>query len=258
MTPSVAPEPMPSKQSSGGREPDARREPPQGPLRPIGMRALRTGLVVAALAGTVACAGDRTGPSGGAAHDCTRQATVVARADLDDDGTPEDVRLCAGRLVAKVGGSTAGVDVAPLDLDATRARVVHLHGAGDLVLVPSRRAADGRFQPHLFGAGRQGLTEVLLHGEPVLPPFASEPGTAPMTATCTDGGGVSVVTARAHQPPGIILAWDLTRTTYDVRDGVAVPVRTSVTENAGADPVLRRRMPHLFDRSLFAGCSSAT
>ena len=66
------------------------------------------------------------------------------------------------------------------------------------------------------------------------------------------------MTARAHQPPGIILAWDLTRTTYDVRDGVAVPVRTSVTENAGADPVLRRRMPHLFDRSLFAGCSSAT
>ena len=222
------------------------------------MRAAGIALAVAVLVAAAACAEDRTHSVGGTGDACAGKGTVVARADLDDDGTPEDVRLCAGRLVAKVGGSTAGVDVAPLDLDATRARVVHLHGAGDLVLVPSRRAADGRFQPHLFGAGRQGLTEVLLHGEPVLPPFASEPGTAPMTTTCTDGGGVSVVTARAHQPPGIILAWDLTRTTYDVRDGVAVRVRTSVTENAGADPVLRRRMPHLFDRSLFAGCSSAT
>lgn len=240
------------------------------------MRVLGTSLVLCVVLGTAACGPGGSGGSGAAtgassssgssgssgatsgSTACARPSTVVARADLDHDGSPQDVRLCGTALVATIGSRAARVDVRRLRLTVDKARVVHLQGAGDLVLVPSRHTTDGRFQPHLFGASRGGLGEVLFHGRPLLPRVSTAPGSPPLTAVCAPGGRVAVVSAEAHQPPGFVLAWDVTRTTYDVRDGVAVRSAVSVVENAAADPTLRREMPHLFDGSLFAGCGSAT
>ena len=68
-------------------------------------------------------------------------------------------------------------------------------------------------------------------------------------------GGIAVLTGKASKPPGIVLAWDLTRTTYDIRDGRAVSSGAVVVRKDVADPLLRKEMPGLFDGSLFADCS---
>jgi hypothetical protein len=226
------------------------------------MRALGTLLALAALAAVSGC-GQQGGTTGAPATDaCAGKGTAVARADLDGNGSVETVRLtgqgsgpCAHRLLAPGG---ARHDVAGLDLVTKGATVVHLRGAGapDLVLLSAKPHPRGGSQPHLFGAGGpDGLTEVTVGGQPVVPFVATDGGAAPMTATCTKDGGVAVVTGTASEPPGVVLAWDLSRTSYDLVDGRPVHPRTAVIAKDVADPLLRKEMPELFDGSLFSGCS---
>ena len=229
------------------------------------MRALGTAAVLAVLLAVllaVTACGNKQSDSATASPflGCHQRGRVVARADLDGDGATEEVRFgragtgaCAGALTARVDGTVSGVRVTSLDLSAKAAAVVHLHGPGDLVMVTSRPAANGRSRQHLYGAGRNGLTEVTAGGKPVLPAASTSPGSAPMTATCVPGG-IAVVTATAHQPPGIVLAWDVQRTTYDLRNGVATRRGTSMVKTAAADPLLRKEMPELFDGRLFRSC----
>jgi hypothetical protein len=128
------------------------------------------------------------------------------------------------------------------------------------VLLSSRPHPRGGTQPHLFAAagkpGKPGrLVEVTVDGGPILPFLATDGGGAPVGATCTPHGGIAVDTATAHQPPGIVLAWDVTRTTYAIHDGRARRTGSSVVATAAADPALRRERPDLFSGDLFPNCS---
>lgn len=237
-------------------------------MRRIGMRAV--GLVLTLLVATACGSNPGTKPDEARAYrGCTRQGlddhgSVVARADLDGSGGVEKVRLvgphdrrCGDSLVAVVGGRLVGADVGRLRLVAARAQVVHLRGDDhrDLLLLWSEPHPRGGSQPHLFGlrgAGR--LAEVTVDGHPLLPFVVTDGGGSPATATCTGSGGIAVFSAVAHQPPGIVLAWDVTRTTYALRDGRADVVGSSLVEKAAADPALRRSRPELFSGRLFANC----
>jgi hypothetical protein len=224
------------------------------------MRTVGIAAVLTALLGLSAC-GSQSGSSAPSTDECAGQGTVVAKADLDGDGQPSTVRLagsgaspCADRLLAD-GGVWA--DVGGLALVPDPATVVHLKGAGapDLVLLSAEPHPRGGWQPHLFGAGGEtGLTEVTSEGGPVVPFVATDGGAPPMTATCTPDGGISVVTAVAHEPPGVVLAWDVTETTYTVKDGHAETTGSKMVEEAAADPLLRKERPELFDGTLFANC----
>ena len=189
---------------------------------------------------------------------------IVARADLDGSDGVEKVRLvgpndrrCGDSLVAVVGGRLVGADVRRLHLVTARAQVVHLRGNAhrDLLLLWSQAHPRGGSQPHLFGLRGSGrLVEVTVDGHPLLPFVVTDGGGSPMTATCTGSGGIAVFSGMAHQPPGIVLAWDVTRTTYALRDGRAVAVGSALSEKAAADPALRRSRPELFSGRLFANC----
>jgi hypothetical protein len=224
------------------------------------MRTLGTAAVLSALLGLSAC-GSQTGSSAPEGAECAGVGTVVAKADLDGRGQPSTVRLtpsasgaCANRLLAD-GGVWA--DVGGLDLVPQQATVVHLHGAGapDLVLLSAKPHPRGGWQPHLFGSGgATGLAEVTSKGRPVVPFVATDGGAPPMTATCTSDGGIAVLTAVAHEPPGVVLAWDVTETKYTVKGGRAETTGSQMVEEAAADPLLRKERPELFDGTLFANC----
>lgn len=225
------------------------------------MRTLGTAALLSAVLAVSAC-GSRSGTTDPEADACAGRGVAVAKADLDGDGQVSTVRLtvsgsgpCAHRLLAE-GGASA--DVGGLDLVPKPAKVVHLRGPGapDLVLLSARPHPRGGSQPHLFGAGGAGgVAEVTVDGRPVLPFVATDGGAPPMTATCTPDGGIAVLTGKAHQPPGIILAWDVTETSYELKGGRAVETGSRLVYKAVADPLLRKDHPELFDRSLFADCS---
>jgi hypothetical protein len=166
---------------------------------------------------------------------------------------------CAGGLVARVGGGVAGLAVTGLDLDPSTAQVVRADGgtpggAGALLRVDGGVHPRGGFQPHLFLVS-DSVRELTVDGQPVLPFVATDGGMAPMTATCTDDGGVAVLSATTSEPPGVVLAWDVERTTYHITDDGVVRTGSEQIEDHIADPLLRKRMPELFEPgALFADC----
>jgi hypothetical protein len=225
------------------------------------MRALGPLVLTAVLLAASGCGSDSPETASYDDAGCNGKGQVVARADLDGDGTDEPVRLigpgptqCADTLLASAVKKIADVD--GLDLVADGAATVHLRGGPDLVLVYSRSHPRGGAQPHLFGAGDDDrLREVTADGDPVVPFVATDGGAAPMTATCTQDGGIAVLTGTASQPPGVVLAWDLSQTSYEIQDAEVTGTDTSTVRRDAADPVLRKEMPELFDGSLFSDCT---
>lgn len=164
---------------------------------------------------------------------------------------------CADGLVARVGDGVTGLDVEGLDLDASTAQVVRAgdtaSGGGEALLrVDGGMHPRGGFQPHLFLVS-ETVRELTVDGHPVLPFVATDGGMAPMTATCTDDGGVAVLTATTSEPPGVVLAWDVERTTYDLTADGVVRTGTEQTEDHIADPLLRKKMPELFEPGALLG-----
>ena len=235
------------------------------------MHLLGTALTAAAGLLAAGC-GQQTGTTAkqeGSAYDgCTlanvqRAGPVIARADVDGDGKADEIRLtgpdashCAGSLVATTSAGVVGTRVQDLDLVVGSARVVDLTGdGGDLVLLEAQPHPRDGAQSHLFGYGNDELTEVTVDGKPLLPFVATDGGGSPMSATCTDDGGIEVVTAITHEPPGIVLAWDVRRTTYAIEDGTARQNGTPTVEEAVVDPLLRKEEPELFTGKLLTDCA---
>jgi hypothetical protein len=231
------------------------------------LTAMRTLSAISALLALVlgGCgAGDSRSEPGEPAQwgDCTLDALGRAGgqevATLSGAGTTEvTVRLvppgngpCAGGLVARSAGGVEGLDAAGLGLDARSGKVVALEEGSELLLLDGGAHPRGGFQPHVFGLAG-GLHEVLVDGNPLLPFVATDGGGTPVTATCSDHGGVDVLTATTSEPPGIVLAWDVQRTSYRFEDGRAVRTGTKQIRDHTADPVLRREMPDLFEPDAF-------
>lgn len=197
--------------------------------------------------------------------DCTLEALRSAGsrevATLDDDSTAHArIRLlpsgdgpCAGGLVARVGSAVTGLDAAGLDLDPASAKVVDLDGdGGELLVVNGGAHPRGGFQPHVFSL-TGGLHEVLVDGGPLLPYVATDGAGTPVTAACRDDGGIDVLTATTSEPPGVVLAWDVQRTSYRLDGGEATTIGSEQIRDHTADPVLREEMPALFEPDGFFG-----
>jgi hypothetical protein len=172
--------------------------------------------------------------------------------------------LSAAALFAVAGCGSQGVatpTTPPLPHpDPAKYKVTDLvHPGNDehpLALAQGKPHPRGGYQWHLFTrVPGQGTVEVTHDGQPLLPFVSTDGGGSPMTATCTKSGQVAVYTAQPHQPPGVVLAWDVTRTTYALHGSTATQVSSKVVRKAAADPTLRKQMPQLFHPTrLFAGC----
>jgi hypothetical protein len=228
----------------------------------------------AAVAALVAGCGEQGTPASEDDRAATwRGCTTAAYDEADGDpirvpagaGGTVTVKLatsgpCGGGLVARVPDGVVGLDVGELDLDPSTAEVVRLSGAGSagepvaLLRVDGDAHPRGGFQPHLFVV-TDSVQEATVDGEPLVPFVATDGGMAPMTATCTDDGGVAVLTATTSEPPGVILAWDVERTTFHIPAPGTVSSVTAQVEDHIADPLLRKKMPELFEPgALFTNC----
>jgi len=193
--------------------------------------------------------------------------TLPGAPDLDGDGDADPVRHvpatnagpCANGLLTTVDGTPVAVRLGARGLDRGSVRVVRLPGtARELLMLRERPHPRGGFVLHLFGVADGRLGEITVDGRPVVGFVATDGGAAPATATCTASGGIATLTSTAHQPPGVVLAWDVERTVYVLRGNRAQSVRSEPVRTAVAEPVLRREMPQLYNPgSYFADCAVA-
>jgi hypothetical protein len=186
---------------------------------------------------------------------------VTLKADLDGDAGDErvgylDATACpAGPLLyADVGGMPLSVSV-PGDLPVRDGDLqsIRVPGrTGDVVLVQQRHPRGG-FQARLFGYADGELEELTVDGKPIFPFVATDAMTTPLSASCTNGG-FEVTEAKAHQPIGVVPAWDVVRTAYAVdRNTVTKSATTEVADNV-LDEQLHTKYSDLIDYSLFENC----
>jgi hypothetical protein len=188
---------------------------------------------------------------------------LVTRADLDGDGTLDEVsfRPASGSCPADLWSSVRGLRAAPtLDWDASAAgstaAAVRVPGrTGDLVLLLQQHPRGG-FQAHLFGYADGRLAELTVDGRPVLPFVATDVPSDPISTRCVDGG-FEATEGRAHEPIGVVPAWDVYRTTYTV-DGNAVTegATTEVADNV-LEKDFRTQYADLVRHALFENCRVA-
>jgi hypothetical protein len=164
-----------------------------------------------------------------------------------------------GDAPQKSAGSQVTLDAAKLDMSSTKH--IRLRGPEHqiLLMVRGKAHSGGGYQLHLFATLPNDAQVEVLHDKlPVLPFVVTASGGMPMTATCTKNGGIEVLTAETHEPPGVILAWNVTRTTYSIVDATARETSSKLIGEA-ADPTLRAQRPEMYDPTkVFADCTVGT
>jgi hypothetical protein len=204
--------------------------------------------------------GSPTSTSSSCASGSAPAGQPVAELDLDGDGTSEPVSYvpaagsCPASLAVTVGGHdlSARVD-GELPVTSAGAAAVAFPGRTGAVLLVRPAHPRGGFQARLFGYADGRFEELRAEGEPIFGFIATDVLTTPTAAHCV-ADGFDVVQARAHEPIGVVPAWDVFRTTYTV-DGnqVSEGPTTEVADNV-LDRQLQRRYGDLVDYALFQDC----
>jgi hypothetical protein len=235
------------------------RHPGPGPLRPA------VGLAAALLL-LGGCGDERAGrpaadsPAASASACAGPQDAVHAtvHADLDGDGVAETVDYLGDPtcpvLRAEVGGKAVTARV-PGDTALRQGDLsaVQIPGrTGELVLARQQHPRGG-FQARLFGYADGRFAELTAEGEPIFDFVATDAVTPPTAATCARDGFV-VTQARAHQPIGVMPAWDVYRTTYTVDGNTVTKGATSEVADNVLDRQLHQQYGDLLGHDLFAGC----
>jgi hypothetical protein len=241
-------------------------------LRPIGMRKWAFALVLAVPLLLTGCGDSDNSDTGADPGDeaslaCTSRADAPEiHVDVDGDGTADSVRVdgaaldgsCQDAVVADVGGHEVaapleyGLPVSSGDLAGVR-----LPGrSGDLVLITAQHPRGG-FQAALFGYADGELAELTVDGASVFPFVATDTNSTPLAARCVDGG-FEVTQARAHEPVGVVPAWDVDRTTYTVAGNTVTGGTTTEVADNVLDKQLRSRYGNLVEHALFEDCRSGS
>jgi hypothetical protein len=189
-------------------------------------------------------------------------AKTITTVDLDGDGQGEAVKLtkpggrCANVLFAKVGERYVGTQLEAEQPAVSAAYGVDVPGHQGALLVTREDHPRGGFQLRVYAAGKDDeLTELEVDGRSLVPFVALDVQEHPLSIDCTDGG-VVVTEAVAHEPHGVVFAWDIKRTSYAV-DGSEV---TAGATKEIADNVLPGQLaakyPDLVKYSAFASCKT--
>ena len=239
---------------------------------------VRTSMLLVAVLCLASCGSPETEKSGGSsAQDKSTSAKVgqcpadspavvsartITTADLDGDGNTEAVKLtapdgdCANLLFAKVEERFVHAQLPVGGLPLSKAFAVDVPGQDGALLVTRQDHPRGGFQLRLYAAGPDGLVELKTDAHPIVPFVALDVQERPLSVDCADGG-VVLTEAVAHEPAGVMFAWDIQRTTYAVEGGEVTAGETEEVADNVLPRQLKSKYPELVDYSAFKSCRAA-
>jgi len=192
-----------------------------------------------------------------------KAARTIATVDLDGDGRSDAIKLtrsagrCANVLFAKLAGGYVGKKLEGGQPPVSAAYGVEVPGHQGALLVTREDHPRGGFQLRLYAAGEgDELTELEVDGRSLVPFVALDVQEHPLSIDCTDAG-VAITEAVAHEPHGVMFAWDIRRTSYAVEGSVATAGATREIADNVHPGQLAARYPELVKYSAFASCRTA-
>lgn len=179
--------------------------------------------------------------------------------DVDGDGERETVVLVpespCGPPSLQAGD---GDDPPRITLPTDRPPVTQIFGVrvpgrdGELVVTRSTHPRGG-FQLRVYAAEGARLVELQRGSEPLVPFVATDVQEHPFDVGCAENALV-VTEAVAHEPAGIVPAWDVRRTAYALDGAVLSAGPTKEIADNVLPAQLTRRWADLVDHTAFAGC----
>lgn len=236
-------------------------------VRPTGMRRWLGVMVLAMLVAGCGDDGSSSEMPLGKGSTCNiasnAQAMKLTRLDLDGDGTFESLVYiprqpgCGEGVAAQVDGGDfmtvlgSGISGPP---DETFA--IKVPGRQGEIAVVRQSHPRGGYQVTLVAWMDGALGKVEVHGQPIFPFLATDSLSDPLSAACVENG-FEITRARAHEPMGVVHAWDVDRTAYTL-DGTTVTKgpTTEVADNV-LDKQLERKYHALVAHQLFTNCRAA-
>ena len=188
-----------------------------------------------------------------------RDARTLTTADLDGDGTTEDVRLtasggeCPDLLFAKVGESYVVGEIDKNAPPVTKAFAVSVPEVAADLLVTRQEHPRGGYQIRVFTLDGDSLVEVRDGESPLVKFIATDVQEHPLSIDCT-AGGLVLTEAVAHEPRGVMFAWDVMRTTYAVKPGAVTRESSKEIADNVLPGQLAKKFPELVKYSMFASC----
>lgn len=188
-------------------------------------------------------------------------AASLGRADLDGAGSRQDVRLtadggsCGNTLFVKSGDGILSLSLDDVTLSTEDSSVIRIPGRKGDIVVARQAHPRGGFQLHLYAVADGRLGEVLADGEPVIRFVAtdSSQGT-PLTAECVDGG-FTITAAVAHEPIGVLFAWDLWRSEVTLEGNTATVTGPTEIKDNVLPQQLEQDYATLAKNEFFADCT---
>jgi hypothetical protein len=188
-----------------------------------------------------------------------KAARTLVRADIDGDGRAEAVRLtaadadCPDLLFAETEQGYLATRLPDGGPEVRNAFAVQVPGHEGDVVVTRQDHPRGGYQLRLFAAGADDLGELEDGNGPLVPFVALDVDEHPFRVDCTDGG-VALTEAVAHEPPGVLFAWDVRRTTYAVTGTEIGRTATREVADNVLPEQLDRKFPALKEHRAFASC----
>ncbi len=185
-------------------------------------------------------------------------ARTLATVDLDGDGTAESVKVtgaggeCPNTVFVKLGSRplAAAPDDGP---PVTNAFGVAVPGRAGRLLVTRSDHPRGGYQLRVYAVGTSELDELQIGRNPLVPFLATDVQEHPFSIDCGDGGLV-VTEAIPHEPPGVVAAWDIRRTTYVFEGGRITPGTSAEVADNVLPNQLGQNYPDLVKHTAFASC----
>jgi len=194
---------------------------------------------------------------------CPQTTKTIAQADLDGDGTKEPVEVATGGdatcpdTLSVISQPPVSVELPTGEPPIGSGFGVAVPGRTGELLVTRQDHPRGGFQLRVYAAGDGKLVELEVDGHSLIPFVALDVQEHPLSVDCTNGG-VVLTEAVSHEPPGVMFAWDIKRTSYAVEGTEVTAGRTEEIADNVPPGQLDAKYPDLVKYAAFKSCRSGS
>ncbi len=168
-------------------------------------------------------------------------------------GVTTDRDPCPGLLWTEIGGNDHTWSLPADEPQVSAAFAVAIPGRTGELAVTRQDHPRGGFQTRVFAFADDQPEQLEIDGQPLVPFVATDVQEHPVSIDCGDNS-IVVTEAVAHEPAGVMFAWDIKQTTYALQGTTVTAGPTEETADNVLPAQLKKGYPDLAKNAVFPSC----